>query len=173
MLPLPQYKDMNLPLWVPLLSLCPEMHSVLSSNSIYSTIKTMETNSRSELTLTWGVSLYPRTNVVFFSCAITGSFHGTAKIVFTTQPALSKKQSTDELIASRAGRLCHSAWGKGITHRPCSLSFWVTNTSDSSAWSLRKSTTETTSDYLVYHLHCTPFNPHFFFWGRVSLCSPD
>ena len=23
MLPLPQYKDMNLPLWVPLLSLCP------------------------------------------------------------------------------------------------------------------------------------------------------
>lgn len=77
----------------------------------------MATNSRSELTLARGVSLYPRTNAVSFGWASGRSFHFT-EIVFQMQPALSKNQSTDERLSSRAGRLCHSALGQGITYSP-------------------------------------------------------
>lgn len=89
----------------------------------------METNSRSQLTLTRGRSLYPRTNAVSFCWEIEDSFHCTVKTLFKCSLSLVEIRAPMSELSGRAGRLCHSALGQVITHRPLSPFFWVTDLS--------------------------------------------
>lgn len=67
------------------------------------------------------MSIYPRTNAVSFCWEIEDSFHGTVKTLFKCSLYLVEIRAQRSEISSRAGRLCHSALGQGVTPRPLSL----------------------------------------------------